>query len=130
VDARTVCSSRDCCLGRIALAPRDLCASRLPSAGGATLATMKGRGDYLRRYWFEFRAPREELPPGSWLGCGVTAVDTEDAERLLVAGPFRGAPLPPIERVVLDVDVSNLDAGHVVPNMADPTRRGVWFPRL
>jgi hypothetical protein len=91
---------------------------------------MKGLSDYLHRYWFEFRAPRQELPPGSWLGCGVTAVDTEDAQRLLVQGPFRGAPLPTIERVVEDVDVSELDAEHVVPNMGDPTQRGVWFPRL
>jgi hypothetical protein len=83
---------------------------------------------YLHRYWFEFRGSREALPPGGWLGCGVTAVDTADAEQLLVQGRFRGAPLPPIARVIEDVDVSELDAGHVLPNMGDPTQRGVWFP--
>lgn len=67
---------------------------------------------------------------GGWLGCGVTAVDRADAEQLLVEGPFRGAMLPPVARVLEDVDVSELDAGHVLPNMDDPTRRGVWFPRF
>jgi hypothetical protein len=90
---------------------------------------MTGLSDYCHRYWFEFRAAPAELPPGGWLGCGGTAVDTADAERLLVEGPFRGAPLPPIDRVVQDADVSELDSGHVVPNMGDPTRRGAWFPR-
>ena len=53
---------------------------------------------------------------GGWLGCGVTAVDRADAEQLLVEGPFRGAMLPPVARVLEDVDVSQLDAGHVLPN--------------
>jgi hypothetical protein len=29
---------------------------------------------------------------------------------------------------VEDVDVRDLDAGHVLENMGDVTRRGVWFP--
>lgn len=83
---------------------------------------------HLRRLWFEFGGPREGLPPGTWIGCGVTGVDREDAERLLSEGPFGGAELPAIERIVEDVDVSQLDTGHVLPNMGDPTLRGVWFP--
>jgi hypothetical protein len=31
--------------------------------------------------------------------------------------------------VIEDVDVRELDQGHVVPNMGDPTVRGVWYPR-
>jgi len=90
---------------------------------------MSALRDHLHRYWFEFSGPREALPPGGWIGCGVTAVDRADAEQLLVAGPFRGTALPPLERVVEDVDVRDLDAGHVLANMGDVTRRGVWFPR-
>jgi hypothetical protein len=89
---------------------------------------MTGLSDCLRRYWFEFGAPREALPPAGWVGCGVTAVDRADAERLLTEGPFRGGMLPPIERVIEDVDASKLDTGHVLPNMGDVTQRGVWFP--
>jgi hypothetical protein len=85
---------------------------------------------HLHRYWFEFGGPRHALPLGAWLGCGVTAVDRADAERLLVDGPFRGKPLPPVERIIEDVDVGELDAGHVLPNIGDVTQRGVWFPRL
>jgi hypothetical protein len=86
--------------------------------------------DYLHRFWFEFGGPREALPPGGWIGCGVTAVDRSDAERLLLDDLFGGGGLPPIARLVEDVDVSQLDAGHVIPHMGDPTIRGVWFPRL
>jgi hypothetical protein len=61
-------------------------------------------------------------------GCGVTAWSHEDALRLLRERVFVRQPLPPVRRCVEDVDVSTLDPGHVLPNMADPTRRGVWFP--
>jgi len=30
--------------------------------------------------------------------------------------------------IIEDVDVSTLDANHVLPNMAPPNLRGVWFP--
>jgi hypothetical protein len=90
---------------------------------------MSGLRDYLRRYWFEFGGPREALPPGTWLGCGVTAVDRNDAEQLLAEGPFRDLSLPDVVRVVEDVHVGDLDAGHVLSNIGDVTQRGVWFPR-
>lgn len=57
-------------------------------------------------------------------------MDRAEGERLLRDAVFDGGPLPPIERVVEDVDLSQLDAAHVLPNVGDPTLRGVWFPRL
>jgi hypothetical protein len=85
----------------------------------------------LRRYWIEFEvdAP-EHLPLGTLLGCGVTGYDQEDALQLLRQHIFDGAPLPPIRRLIEDVDISILDANHVRPNMGVPVWRGVWFPRL
>ncbi len=80
----------------------------------------------LHRYWFEFEAGA--LPLGARLGCGVTAYNEEDARRLLANAVFRGSAFPRVRRVVEDVDVSTLDAGHVLPNMLPPTNRGVWFP--
>jgi hypothetical protein len=78
---------------------------------------------HLRRYWFTFDAP----PEGTFfaLGCGVTAVDREDAERLLRGAWFATAGLPPIHDAIEDVDVRYLDAGHVLPNMGDLSIRGV-----
>jgi hypothetical protein len=35
---------------------------------------------------------------------------------------------PEIGAVVEDVDVSTLDANHVLPNMEAPNWRGVWYP--
>ena len=39
-----------------------------------------------------------------------------------------GNALPCIRRIIPDVDVSTLDAGHILPDMAPPNRRGIWFP--
>ena len=61
---------------------------------------------------------------------GVTALDRADAESLLAMSTFlAGRPLPAISEVVEDVDVRGLDPSHVIPNMGDPSIRGVWFPR-
>jgi hypothetical protein len=81
----------------------------------------------LHRYWFDFDLQAGEGPIGTAAGCGVTAYDREDAQHLLRERVFRGE-LPPVERVVEDIDVSTLDPGHVLPNMSAPNRRGVWFP--
>jgi hypothetical protein len=79
--------------------------------------------DHLTPFWFEFEA---EPFFGARLGCGVTAFSRADAEGLIRAAA--GRELPPIRRVVEDVDVSTLDRGHVLPNMGDVSVRGVWFP--
>ncbi len=79
----------------------------------------------LHRYWFEFEDVYLSVVG---LGCGVTAYSEEDARSLLAETVFRDVAFPPIRRVVEDVDVSTLDAGHVLPNMLEPTSRGVWFP--
>jgi hypothetical protein len=86
--------------------------------------------DHLRRYWIRFDGDVHELPAGSRLGFGVTAVDRGDAEHLIKEVVFGSRPMPAPAEVVEDVDVRDLDPGHVVPNMGDPSVRGVWFPRL
>jgi hypothetical protein len=87
----------------------------------------------LRRFWLRFAIAPGELTTytsyaGLSYGCGVTAHNYDDAINLLRSHLFRGDPLPEISEVVEDVDVSRLDAGHVRPNMGDPSRRGIWFP--
>jgi hypothetical protein len=91
--------------------------------------------DHLHRYWFRWKAHGNPgTDPvlsrvGADLGCGVTAVDAEDARNLISAIALDGSALPDIADVVEDVDVRTLDEGHVLPNMGDPTVRGVWYPR-
>lgn len=81
----------------------------------------------LIRYWFEFdweasmearRMPR----------VGVTAWSIDDARTIMSDKLFGGEALPPIRSMVQDVDVRDLDAKHVVNQMAPPNRRGVWYP--
>ena len=36
--------------------------------------------------------------------------------------------MPIIKRMIENVDIRELDQGHVVPNMKPPNWRGVWFP--
>lgn len=83
---------------------------------------------YLHRFWFRFEPSADARFIGRQLGCGVTAVDRRDAEDLLRTQVF-GGELPPTIEVVEDIDVRDLDQGHVIPNMGDPSVRGVWFPR-
>ena len=83
----------------------------------------------LRRYWFEFGYdPETPLPLGVNLGCGVTESDRRRAEDLVRNVVFSGGQLPPVRRVVEDVDVSTLDRGHVLPNIGNVLVRGIWFP--
>lgn len=82
----------------------------------------------LRRFWFTFDLRTEvSPPPGTALGCGVTAASMHDAMRMLEEVVFEGRT-PVVVNVVADVDVSTLDAGHVLPNMGNPVVAGVWFP--
>ena len=83
----------------------------------------------MHRYWFQFDlAPDDRCPGGIHWGCGVTALDYNDAVHILRRAVFLNGKLPEISQVTEDIDVSTLDAGHVRPNMGDPSRRGVWFP--
>lgn len=81
----------------------------------------------LRRFWFELDRTAV-LPPGVIMGCGITGHDLEDALTLLRERVFCSPETPPPTRVVADVDIASLDAGHVRPNMGNPAVRGVWFP--
>lgn len=81
------------------------------------------------RYWLEFDSLETgSLPFGVSLGCGVTAANLDDALSLVRERLFAHAPTPRLRRIVQDVDVKALDPGHVLPNMGDVTRRGIWFP--
>ena len=67
-------------------------------------------------------------PPGVLMGCGVTARDENEAMRILKEQVFRNHAFPAIRSVARDVKIAELDAGHVRPNMGDPSAPGVWFP--
>jgi hypothetical protein len=72
----------------------------------------------LTRFWFTFNLTlRDPHPPGVLMGCGVTAVDEEDALRILKEGVFASHLFPEITRILTDVDISKLDQGHVRPNI-------------
>jgi hypothetical protein len=83
----------------------------------------------LHRYWITLD-PSDERTQVFPLGYGVTAYTAEDAFMLLRIELFGGEPLPKIARVIEDVDLSALDARHVLPNCGEPVRRGVWFPNI
>ncbi|XXF80872.1 hypothetical protein P2318_14255 [Myxococcaceae bacterium GXIMD 01537] len=84
----------------------------------------------IRRYWVEFADRQEAERYGLGGGCGVSGYDREDALELIRERIFPGLELPRVSRIVEDVDVSSLDEGHVLPNIAPPVFRGVWYPGL
>lgn len=75
----------------------------------------------LQRYWFETR---------EHLGFGVTAYSVDDAKSLIEGAACRLGWDYEVLEIVEDVDVRDLDQGHVVPNMGPPNFRGVWYPNL
>jgi len=74
--------------------------------------------------------PGDDCPRGARIGAGVTAFDSTDARSLLEDQVFTGGPIPPVSRVVEDVDPRTLDPWLVLGNMLPPTDRGVWFPSM
>ena len=64
------------------------------------------------------------------MGVGVTAYTIDDAKELLRQMVFKDEPLPHVSNIIENLDVSTLDAGHILPNIGVPTVRGVWYPNL
>jgi hypothetical protein len=94
----------------------------------------------MRRFWFEFEArlvPFEDQdahvdgtgPPerSGTRGIGVTGQDEGDCLGIVKAKIFNGLAIPPVSRVVPDVDISTLGEP-VLSNMEPPIWRGIWFP--
>ena len=63
------------------------------------------------------------------LGCGVTAYDYDDAIALLQERVFTEEAMPNITDFTEDVNVSTLDANHILPNIGLVIDRGIWFPQ-
>jgi hypothetical protein len=83
----------------------------------------------MNRYWFEFEIDSAfNFPPGTGIGCGVTAYDYNDAIKILDEKIFHTIKQPSLKKFVENVDIRTLDQGHVIPNMKPPVYRGVWFP--
>ena len=80
----------------------------------------------LTRYWFEFVRDRQATALG--LGCGITALNLEDARKILRQALFPLYGDRAVRRVIEGVEVSSLDETRVRPRMGNPTVRGVWFP--
>jgi len=80
------------------------------------------------RFWFQFTGSAAELPIGLAMGCGVTASSMEAAIAIVSEAAF-GGEAPRVAEVTEDVDVETLDPRHVLPNMGDPSRYGIWFPQ-
>jgi hypothetical protein len=94
----------------------------------------------MRRFWIEFEArlvPFEDQdaahmdgsgPARSGTrGIGVTGEDERDCLEIVQAKIFGGLALPPVCRVVPDVDISTLGE-QVLSHMEPPIWRGIWFP--
>lgn len=72
----------------------------------------------LKPYWIETNKPLS-------IGYGITARSQEDAGgllRLTLSGDYVIISIEPVD------DLASLDQGHVIPNMGNIFRRGIWFP--
>lgn len=85
----------------------------------------------MKRFWFEFEKNNlENYPFGFGYGCGVTAFSREDAISILKEKLFNTIEMPNIKKCIENVNINDLDQGHVIPNMNPPNERGIWFPQI
>jgi hypothetical protein len=90
------------------------------------MGSVINRKSGLKRYWVEFDYRVMNFPSPHY---GIMAYSCEDALLILKEVVFKYAVMPEPIRLTENVDISTLDAGHVLPNMAVPYWRGIWFPQ-
>jgi hypothetical protein len=83
---------------------------------------------HLTRFWIEFESRDTVFGYGMSAGCGVTAWNYDDALNILKEKVFHDKSLPDIKKVTENIEVSTLDAGHILPNILPPSVRGIWYP--
>ena len=82
-----------------------------------------------RKYWFDFDLSLSDRHAiGTLMGTGVTASSKEEALELVRKRVFRSQRMPSVVKCIEDVDISQLDPNHVLPNIGDDLLRGIWFP--
>lgn len=81
----------------------------------------------LLRFWFKFELSAD-LPPTLKLGCGVTGYNYQDALLLLKQKVIQENKNVIIEECIENIDITNLDPNHILPNILPPNTRGIWFP--
>jgi hypothetical protein len=83
----------------------------------------------MHKYWVEFELTiTDPHPIGTLMGCGVTASTKDEALELLRERVFRAYPMPLITKCIEDIELSEPDSEHVLSNIGDSSRPGVWFP--
>lgn len=83
----------------------------------------------MTAFWIRFDLRlSDNHPVGVLSGVGVTGHDKADALAMVKELIFGGGDLPIVLELEEGVDISGLDQKHVVPNMGNPLKRGVWFP--
>lgn len=81
-----------------------------------------------RRFWFEFDIEKAfNFLPRIGYGWGITVMDYNDAVKIMDEKIFSKIERPTFKKVIENVDICELDQGHVIPNMNPTLYRGIWF---
>ena len=78
-------------------------------------------------YWIKFKSASARGSGGEGI-YGVTALDRDDALRLLASSIFARGPLPEVEEIFEDVDLSECDGFLFCSEAYVPFRRHIWHP--
>jgi hypothetical protein len=79
----------------------------------------------LKPFWIE--PDRSPEPDSLGLGVGITASSEADAREIFERAFGQRRRIVAIKTIS---DIAELDQQHVVPDMGNWLRRGVWFPML
>jgi len=80
----------------------------------------------MKQYWIHFK--KSENPNPFNLGCGVTANDLFDAIAVIEQNGVRMRVKQEILMIKRIFEMVELDQKHVIPNIGNHLKRGIWFP--
>jgi hypothetical protein len=79
-------------------------------------------------YWLTFEPNPLIDRLGLHVDCGVSGYTLDDAHRIVQEVVFGDEPMPEPIQVIENIKMSDLDQGHVVPNMLPMIWRGILYP--
>ncbi len=83
--------------------------------------------EFAPRDWFQVDEDEVSAPPRAF---GVTAASLDAALAIVRAIAYGGQPLPPVRRVVEDVDLAMLTMYNMSPGILRPGQAGMWYPTI
>ncbi|MFC5759809.1 MULTISPECIES: hypothetical protein [unclassified Rhizobium] len=79
----------------------------------------------MKLFWIEFKKGSTGML--FRLGCGISAVDKEDAWKVVRESKTLSTMMENVSSIK-EIKASEIEKNHVLPNSGNYASRGIWFP--